>query len=322
MQKTRILIADNDKVHLRIMGHFLRRKGYTVVVARSVPEAKQVLQNKSIDLALLDVRLTDDTDRRDFSGLSLAAIAPRVPKIVVTRYPSYESVRLALRSVNMGRAMANDFVEKPRKLAEIHQAIESAVNDAIRAKEFRAFFDRLKNGNREAWRCLWNEEAWRLITMVQRHGFSRAAAQNICFEVFRDLAQAERPPRKSTLKTTLVNETVRKIKKLASQKSGKEADKRLKALQKSAESPVSPELHEDIMAPVVNDGVSKEKLMKRLRSAIADLPVREQKAIVMHLFEGASAQKIATRLSVKRTTVNRYLRSASEHLKDELAQLK
>lgn len=322
MEKTRILVADNDPDHLKIMRDFLKRKGYAVVVARNVPQAKQVLQDQAVDLALLDVRLTNDDDSRDFSGLTLAELAPGIPKVVLTRYPNYLTVRMALRRAGSVGPVAVDFVSKPQGLAAIQRAVEGAVRNAFKASEFSTFFDHLQSGDREAWKRLWNKEAWRLITLVQRHGFSRRVAQDVCFEVFRDLAQAKRPPRNNTLKITLVNETVRKINVLATKSPGKTGTRRRAALRKSAESPVSPELQEDIVAPVVNDNVSKDRLIREVRQAIADLSTNEQKAILMHLFKTMSPEQIATKLGVKQTTVNRYLRKASDQLKERVGKLK
>jgi|SRR5882724_11372939 len=320
--QTKILIADNDRAHLEIMTGFLKRKGYSVVVARNVPEAKRVLQKANVKLALLDVRLTEESDRYDLSGLTLASLAPNVPKIVVTKYPTYLTVRMALRSVGGAPPVAIDFVSKPQKLAAIQVAIEGAVANALQVAQFKEFFEHLQNGNREAWKILWDKEAWRLITLVQRHGFSRTVAQNVCFEVFRDLAQAPRLPRTSALKTTLVNETVRKIKILAKKKPGKQGNLTRMALRKTAASPVKLGLAEDIVAPVINHNVSKARLLKHLKNAIGDLPVREQKAIVMHLFEANSPDEIARKLNLGSKTVTRYLRDGGAHLEAKLAELK
>src|ERR1700745_100483 len=95
----KILVADNYPDHLRIMGEFLRSKGYAVVSANSVPRAKRLLQDPGVDLAILDMRLTSDRDGKDISGLTLAkTTAPEVPKILLTRFPNYTVVREALRS--------------------------------------------------------------------------------------------------------------------------------------------------------------------------------------------------------------------------------
>lgn len=320
--QTKILVADNDPVHLRTMKDFLKGKGYAVVVAGGVVEARRALQEGKVDLAILDVRLSEDTDAKDISGLTLArTLAPQIPKIVLTRYPTYTAVREALRSVRGRNPAAIDFVSKPEGLPAIQRAIEGAVNHAIRALQYRTFFHDLQSGDRTAWRRLWDEEAWRLITLVQRHGIGAADAKNICVQVFREVAEAERPPRSLSLKTALVAKVLQKIKALESRKPSGQKSRRRSAGVKISESVINEELREDIVAPVIKNEISPETLVEQLQWAIKDLAVKEQKAIVMHLFEGLSVKDIAKSLGVGEKTVGKYLKNASAHLKSKLAEM-
>jgi RNA polymerase sigma factor (sigma-70 family) len=320
--QTKILVADNDPGHLKIMKEFLRGKGYVVVVAATVPKAKLALQNEKVDLAILDLRLSNDRDGKDISGLTLAkTVAPHIPKILLTRFPTYMTVREALRSSKGGRAAAIDFVSKPEGLPAIGSVVESAVKNALGTFEHQEFFDNLKSGDREAWKLLWDDEAWRLITLGRRHGFSATAAKDICLEVFRNVAQAERPPRSRTLKTALVNETLRQIKNRGSHMSGSEGTRRRAALKKAEESPVSEELREDIVAAAVKDKISDATLIDQVKRAIEDLPPRKQRAIVMYMFEEDSVTEIAKRLGVTEKTINDYLKTASAYLKNYVSEL-
>jgi hypothetical protein len=58
--------------------------------------------------------LTDDDNEKDTSGLTLAqTVAPLIPKIVLTGFPSFESVNMALRSTSLnGLPPASDFLAK------------------------------------------------------------------------------------------------------------------------------------------------------------------------------------------------------------------
>jgi len=73
MSKKTILFADNDPDFLKTRGEFLEREGYQVVPAANPTEARRLLEQGNIDLAVLDIRLVDDDDERDTSGLRLSS---------------------------------------------------------------------------------------------------------------------------------------------------------------------------------------------------------------------------------------------------------
>ena len=91
-----ILFADNNDEFRKVMGDVLTDAGYEVKLAVNPQEARLILSDGGIDLAILDVRLEDDNDELDISGLNLATnISFRhVPKIMLTGYkPSPEDIR-------------------------------------------------------------------------------------------------------------------------------------------------------------------------------------------------------------------------------------
>jgi hypothetical protein len=54
-------------------------------------EAKRILEQGNIDLAIIDIRLMDDNDEKDISGLVVAKeTAPSIPKIILIRFPAFE----------------------------------------------------------------------------------------------------------------------------------------------------------------------------------------------------------------------------------------
>ena len=80
-----ILFADNDLDFLETRQTFLKNAGYHVIPATSPDEAKAILKKQKIDIAIIDVRLFNDEDEGDLSGLDLArTVAPSVPKIILT----------------------------------------------------------------------------------------------------------------------------------------------------------------------------------------------------------------------------------------------
>lgn len=113
MAKATILFADNDQDFLKTRSEFLEQEGYLVVPAKDPTEARRKLETGAIELAILDIRLVNDDDEKDTSGLTLAKeVARSVPKVILTGFPSYEYVREALKLQVDGLPAAVDFVAK------------------------------------------------------------------------------------------------------------------------------------------------------------------------------------------------------------------
>jgi DNA-binding response OmpR family regulator len=128
MPKT-ILLADNHAELLEVRKLFLEDEGYTVLTATSPETAQQALETEWLHLAILDIRLQDDRDTYDISGLKLAMdpAFQHIPKIILTNYPNYEYVRNALRPGDAPLPPAVDFLTKK----EGPQAMLAAVADAL-----------------------------------------------------------------------------------------------------------------------------------------------------------------------------------------------
>jgi CheY-like chemotaxis protein len=93
----RVLVVDNDPTVRLSVQLLLETRGFEVLSASSAQEARTILRTEPIHLALLDIRLEDDTDLNDTSGLNLAEeMDPVVAKIILTGYASYEHTRRAL----------------------------------------------------------------------------------------------------------------------------------------------------------------------------------------------------------------------------------
>jgi len=123
-----ILFADNDPDFLRTRREFLEQEGYRVIPALTPTEARRVLERGGVDLAVLDIRLENDDDEKDISGLILAReVALSVPKIILTGFPSYEYVRQALRPQLEGLPTIVDFVAKQEGPEAILRAIRKAL---------------------------------------------------------------------------------------------------------------------------------------------------------------------------------------------------
>src|SRR3989304_2752993 len=113
MSKKKILFADDKIDFLNVRKEFLENAGYSVIPVNNPEQAEERLVQGGIDLAILDIRLVDDSDDKDTSGLDLAKrVARSVPKIILTQYPSWEAVREALGHDLNGLPPAVDFVAK------------------------------------------------------------------------------------------------------------------------------------------------------------------------------------------------------------------
>lgn len=128
MDKATILFADNDPDFLATRSEFLEQAGYTVIPARNPAQAQRKLEDGGIDLAILDIRLTDDDDERDFSGLALAKeVARSVPKVILTGFPSVDAAREALRPQLDGLPAAVEFLSKEEGVGEMLRAVRTAL---------------------------------------------------------------------------------------------------------------------------------------------------------------------------------------------------
>jgi predicted nucleotide-binding protein len=134
--RTTILFADNDKDFLVTRREFLEKAGYVVKSASKPAQAKHMLEAGGIDLAILDIRLDDNNDPKDISGLRLAkSVALDVPKIILTNYPDSEYVREALRPQLDGLQAAVDFLSKAEGANLLLRTIEDILKIAAQKQQ-------------------------------------------------------------------------------------------------------------------------------------------------------------------------------------------
>jgi CheY-like chemotaxis protein len=135
MRKGVILFADNAPRFIDVRREFLEREGYQVVGANSPDEAKRILEEGRVDLAILDIRMVNDDDDGDISGLNLAKETARdVPKIILTGFPTWDAVKEALGPDLNGVPAAVDFIAKQ----EGSEAMLRAVELNLRRPQLRA----------------------------------------------------------------------------------------------------------------------------------------------------------------------------------------
>ncbi len=126
MEQKQVLYADNDREYLDTRSEFLEMEGYRVLKAYNPEEARRLLENENVHVAILDIRLENDDDAEDISGILLAKEEryKRIPKIFVTGFPTYSAVLEAYGSIISGEPVAYAFLAKK----EGPQALIEAVN--------------------------------------------------------------------------------------------------------------------------------------------------------------------------------------------------
>lgn len=128
MSKATLLLADNAEDFLNERKEFLEEEDYLVLTATTPDAAWQTLRERHIDLAILDLRLKDNNDEKDFSGLVIAReVAPSVPKIILTEFPSVTAAREALSPAINGIPAAIDFIVKAEGNGALLQAVRTAL---------------------------------------------------------------------------------------------------------------------------------------------------------------------------------------------------
>jgi CheY-like chemotaxis protein len=127
-----ILLADNNAENRLTWQRILSNAGYDVKLAGNPEEARQMMSNTRLDLAILDLRLVDDNDGRDISGILIAKEQAfrHIPKIILTAYnTSYSDLRSVSGPVIDELPATVAFVDKaesPQALLElIQQTLEN-----------------------------------------------------------------------------------------------------------------------------------------------------------------------------------------------------
>jgi len=130
----KVLIIDNNRDFLETRGERLYAQGYQVYRATSLQQAEQILQQVWIHVLIVDIRMRDDNDDKDVSGLVLAKkdAYRSIPKVILTRYPTFEYVREALGPVVEGLPPAVAFIAKQEGPEVMLHAVEQAFDKHVR----------------------------------------------------------------------------------------------------------------------------------------------------------------------------------------------
>ncbi|MGA9406027.1 MAG: response regulator [Bacteroidota bacterium] len=115
-EKNSILVVDDEDALRTVLSSELESEGYIVATAGDGDEAISVLQGKSFDLVLLDIKMP----RVDGFEV-LRFIKERYPATKVIMLTGFADLKNAIESKKLG---AEDFVSKPYDLVDLLTTIE------------------------------------------------------------------------------------------------------------------------------------------------------------------------------------------------------
>ena len=118
-----IMIVDNSKQYLDELSENLSRANYSVLKCANEKVAKETLSKNDIDLAIVDLKLKNDADPSDKSGVDLLSyIGNQIPKILISAYPEPNIIAETLRA-REGGVLAHDFIAKSLGMSTIRDSV-------------------------------------------------------------------------------------------------------------------------------------------------------------------------------------------------------
>ena len=113
-----VLVVDDEETARMVVSQFLRSKGYEVLEAGTMADARAVISKGVADIIILDVRLPDGYGPHLLTETSRLPLRPQV--IIVT---AHGEVSMAVEAMKNG---AQDFMEKPLDLLELEKSVNRA----------------------------------------------------------------------------------------------------------------------------------------------------------------------------------------------------
>jgi DNA-binding NtrC family response regulator len=137
--EARILVVDDDHLIRSALAERLERRGYDVVAAGSLAEARAAIATSSPDIALLDIRLPDGV------GTDLLRELVSETDAACVMMTAHATVQSAVEALKLG---AVDFLEKPFSFDRLDATLGATLELTALRREVRAL--RARTGGREA----------------------------------------------------------------------------------------------------------------------------------------------------------------------------
>ncbi len=136
-KKENILIVDDDINILELLQRHLQSWNFHTYKAVSVKEAVQILRDTKIDLLITDLKMPE------INGSELIKFAsehyPKLPKLVVTGYPSVQDSLAAIKSGVV------DYLTKPFTKEELANAISKSIGSNVSSTSSTTLSENTKN---------------------------------------------------------------------------------------------------------------------------------------------------------------------------------
>ncbi len=132
-----VLIVDDEKNYLVVLGAFLSGEGYETLTADSAQHALEIVETTDLDLVLTDMKMPT------MDGIELLKrIKQKVPDLPVVMMTAYGTVEKAVEAMQLG---AFNFILKPFQNETLKQVIHKAVSTYGILKENRRLVQALEN---------------------------------------------------------------------------------------------------------------------------------------------------------------------------------
>ncbi len=117
MLRKSIIVIDDELLIRDLLYDFFSERNWVVAVYESGEKCLEALRNRSFDIALVDIKMSD------MDGLSLAHkirdLYPSLPVVLMTAFPSVDSAVDALR------LKVEDYFTKPFNINKLYKSIEA-----------------------------------------------------------------------------------------------------------------------------------------------------------------------------------------------------
>ncbi len=120
-----ILVVDDDEIFCSVLTRALERRGFNVIPALSVPQARQLIDKERPEFAVVDLRIGNDSGLQVVRQLS--ALTPPAKSVVLT---GYGSIATAVEAIKLG---AMHYLTKPVEVDEILAALQGTLPATVEA---------------------------------------------------------------------------------------------------------------------------------------------------------------------------------------------
>jgi len=117
IQKTKILVIDNEKNLCENLEQIFTYEGYAVKYALSGPSGLRLIRTENFQLVILELKMPKMDGVEVFSRIK--KLNPKIGVIILTAYPSLDT---AITTLKNG---ANDYIVKPFKNEDLVKAVKA-----------------------------------------------------------------------------------------------------------------------------------------------------------------------------------------------------